>query len=542
MTLYYYLGDETGSNALTTEGGDPLLLYSVGELLYTLSVDWDGDGAYNGDNEADYLLKWSSSRGRERIINASGRGFQPYEIGRLTMTLDNSSGRYDPWNSDSPLYGNLMPGRDMEFKVTYSSTDATGVTTYPVFTGTITDIQVNGYKETVNIVCEDGWRFLADWHYMRFALSTANYNTMGELLIMLRNTWAFDSDTFIYSYARTDNYPWGAYTVDYDAIPSSDFSSTDLPRHWWWDGSAKSAVEMITFGSLGRSWIRKDGLFDYDYLHDTTDASVLSLDEDNILKNVYLPTPWENLRSEIVLKGSNNFWYANRSVAKINNPIKINAGQTVDFSLRVSSGDIDIQGDYCTRVTGISCTANTAASSTGSDITSDITYTVDPFVKTFEVEATNGGASNGYITAFTVTGELLDTVDTEWRYESTGVYRDASFVLDNLWLSVTAVGSTGGYFEETATTLDDRARVNTIGETLKSYLSTVKAYPVIQLQGRWKEQFLPELEDKIALTIGTLGIDDDYRINKIKHQSLKNTQDILTTFWLYPIMTPVEST
>jgi hypothetical protein len=541
MSASYYLGDETtlfSPDSIVTEGDDPILLYTIpstDRLLYSFNVDWDGDGEYDGSNEADYLVKWSSSRGRDRIFSPSGRGFQPYDIGRLTVTLDNHDGRFDPWNASSPLYGNLMPGRDAEFRVAYSSTDSTGRDVEYIFTGTIVDIQTSGYKDKVNIVCEDGWRYLADYHFVRMPYTTSAFGVAFELWFILQRAITFDANSLTYDDPEHDDYPWGlAFDVG--------SSSTDLARHWWYDGSAKGAIEMLTFGSLGRSWVKSDGQFDFADFRETTDASVLSLDEDVLSKNVYLPAPWDNLRSEIVLSGSNNFWYETETVAKTSSPVKINAGQTVNFSLRTSSTDIEIDADYCPRIKSISVTANTASDGTGSNISSDITYTVTPYVKTYEIEATNGGASNGYITAFTIAGELLDVVDAEWTYETTSAYRDSSFILDNPWLSITAVGSTSGYFEETSTTLDDRARVNTVGETLKSYLSTVKAYPVIQLQGRWEEQFMTEIEDKITLTIGTMGIDDDYRISKIKHESLGTPQDVRTTYWLYPVMTPVEST
>jgi hypothetical protein len=242
------------------------------------------------------------------------------------------------------------------------------------------------------------------------------------------------------------------------------------------------------------------------------------------------------------LKGSNNYSYAIESVTRLFAPLKINAGQTVSFSLRTSSTDLDIDGDYCTRITGVNVAANTTTATTDTDLTSDFTYTVDPLVRSFKVSVTNSSTDNGYLNEFEIAGELLDVVDTEWTYETTSAYRASDFILDNPWLSVTAIGSTDDYFEETSTTLDDRARVNTVGETLKSYLSTVKAYPVIQIQGRWEEQFILDLEDKIALTIGTLNIDDDYRVSKIRHESLGTPQDVRTTYWLYPVMTPVEST
>ena len=85
-------------------------------ILYCLGVDWNGDGSYDQFNEASRVLAWSVDRGRDSIINPSGNGFTPYNIGRLIVTLDNHDGRYDSWNTSSALYGNLMPGKKMQFR------------------------------------------------------------------------------------------------------------------------------------------------------------------------------------------------------------------------------------------------------------------------------------------------------------------------------------------------------------------------------------------------------------------------------------------
>lgn len=537
MALIDYILNAEDADVLTTEGGDPILAFQVNNepLTYGFAVDWNGDSYLDDVNESERVLKWSTSRGRERIFNPSGNGFNPYEIGRLTVTLDNHDGRYNPWNTESPLYGYIMPGRNMQFKVAvYSSTSTFEHESYFVFTGTVTDIQMNGHNKTANLICEDGWRFLADKNYYREPLTTASSGVAVEINRILTYDvhWDYDNSRYYFNFHYL--YPFGRAF-------SNGASSTDLARHWWWDGPAKGGIEMLTFGSLGRSWVKADGRFDFADFRESTDAAVTTLDEDVLLDNIYMPMPWENLRSEVILRGSNNVWYGGtkKTVATLSDPIKIDAGQKVEFSLDYEYDEL--KKIICTKVTGVTISAFANADGTGTDISASIDETLYPSKNNVRIEAVNRGLTNGYITAFTITGEPMAEIDARWAYESTATFHNATFELDNPWLTITAVGTTD-YISETSTTLDDRARINTVGNTLISYLSTAKPYPVIQMQGRYATQFSLELEDKITLTSGTLGINDDFRISKIAHKSMTSTQDIQTTMWLYPVLTPVEST
>jgi hypothetical protein len=366
----------------------------------------------------------------------------------------------------------------------------------------------------VTIVAEDGWGCLSDTDFFRATNNTSSYGYQDELLSIL----------------MASAYPWG-----YDILPET--GSTDLPRHWWWDGSAKSAIEMITDGSLGHSWIEADGTFMYRGLS-TTDNVVDTIIEDECLKNIFIPVPWKNFRSKIVLNGSNQwyyFWSDSFTIATLSNPIKIDAGQEMSIFLNYK---YDTKSPIYSPDNAYSstCTAFQNANGTGTNITADVTVTAENRQTSVKVSFENTGAVNGYVTACTIKGKVLEYIDADWTFESTGVYRASSFVLDSLWLSKTALRNQT-YDEDTSTTLDDIERINTVGTTLLNYLSVPKPYPVIQMQGRYENQFSLDIEDAVQLTLDTLGIDDTYRIHKISHRSGMTCQDVTSTFKLYPIMT-----
>jgi hypothetical protein len=77
---------------------------------YKLQVDWENDGDWNGTGETIDMGRVrgiTCSFGRDRASQLTGRS----KAGTLRATLDNRSGDYNQFNADSPIYGNILPGR-----------------------------------------------------------------------------------------------------------------------------------------------------------------------------------------------------------------------------------------------------------------------------------------------------------------------------------------------------------------------------------------------------------------------------------------------
>lgn len=114
--------------------------------LYSWSfyVDWDGDGVYES-NEGGRMIGLDVRRGRSDTVAPQGGGWLDYEEGVAIVRLDNSDGRYDAWNTASPLYGELYPGRRCYVEVS-------GPTwSQRIYTGVIDDIRITGRRETAQI-------------------------------------------------------------------------------------------------------------------------------------------------------------------------------------------------------------------------------------------------------------------------------------------------------------------------------------------------------------------------------------------------------
>ena len=110
---------------------------TIDALAWGIDVDWNGDGFFDGVNEGNRAVSIRMFRGRNKQLRPSGEGFEPIRTGSITVELDNYDGRYDGWNSSSPLYPNVEPGKEIRVRVRNLYT---GVI-YPVFRGVINDIQ-----------------------------------------------------------------------------------------------------------------------------------------------------------------------------------------------------------------------------------------------------------------------------------------------------------------------------------------------------------------------------------------------------------------
>lgn len=85
----------------------------MAKATVTVLVDWDNDGNYgnaNSDITSDVIdVSWS--RGRDYASQLSGNS----KSGKLTAMLHNTSGKYSPNNTSSPLTGKIEPG--LRFKL-----------------------------------------------------------------------------------------------------------------------------------------------------------------------------------------------------------------------------------------------------------------------------------------------------------------------------------------------------------------------------------------------------------------------------------------
>lgn len=114
---------------------------------YALGVDWNNDLDYADTGEQVFSrirdnAGLSCSRGRTQI-----RELAPPVVGRFDVDLKNTTRDYSTENASSPLAGNLLPGRRVDFRAVHSAT------TYRLWNGILDDIPQHPVERTVSLPC-----------------------------------------------------------------------------------------------------------------------------------------------------------------------------------------------------------------------------------------------------------------------------------------------------------------------------------------------------------------------------------------------------
>ena len=471
-------------------------------ISYSINFMW-GSTNYSSYNEAQRMTRFTVDRGRREVF---GNRINSYDIGELRIVVDNYDGRYDPWNTDSDIYGDIKPGVKMRFTANYDGT------LYTFFAGQLSDVKVNGYKNTAILICEDGWRNLRD----------------NDLSVALTTDTTFDNAISGALSSTSYTYPW----------ETDISSSTNIPTYHWYDmGSIKGYIEEIAYGSLGMAWIKANGEFGFRTLSDG-DTSVTTISEDEVLRNVYLPMPWDNYYSDIILNGyqlyvgepQSQYWY------NYETSYRLSGNDNPPLNIETFNIEYDIDNPYPEVSTSNANITVTVEDSTGGAVGST---GCDYYYEKIGSTSCNLRVENlttDYIW-FKGTSYPYNSTDiapifsnaNDWTFETTdtSIYNN-ELEIDSSWLTSAPTTMTG-YTE-------DYTRIQDAGNTLLNYLTTLRAYPVLQLKGRYAKQFLVDLEDKITLAFDNLNISGDYRISAISHESISTPQDVVTTFYLYPVM------
>ena len=120
-----------------------------GHVIWSLQVDWDGDGVFDTQLEPQNIRSLKIRRGRCGRMRADGLGqVQPGAEG-FEIELIDVEGRYDSFNSSSPVYGSLgAPALLLRVLiVSGSGTEAA----QPVFVGTLTGVHYDSVSAVARL-------------------------------------------------------------------------------------------------------------------------------------------------------------------------------------------------------------------------------------------------------------------------------------------------------------------------------------------------------------------------------------------------------
>jgi len=435
---------------------------------YLVEVAW-GTAIY--DNITSEVKSIHFSRGKSNEGSTS-------EVGQLSITLNNDTGKYTPSLTTSVLYGYLLPKKII--KVTYCD----GATDYPLFYGFIEEIIPHPHlsEQDCIITAVDGLDFLS-----RHDMATALY----------KNTLTGT----IHGYILTDA-GWST------TMRTLDTGQLTVPYWYGHDVKARFAQEEIDDNEQGFSYISGNGYFNFEdrwhrstVTHQTPQGTFTNTmaniaysmnpqDIYNIIKATVTPwelksitTLWILQEEPIIAPGETLTWWGEASVS--GESVFVNAWTTPDAT------------DYA---------AWTGSGGTGTDKSGNLTITTTKFAKTIKLQITNGATVPVYLYLLRARGTYYDdqTKVTRKKEDSTSqtTYQKRTLELDGKYITNADTAqdwcdyAIGKY-------KDPRAKVSMT-------IINKNATNLTQLLSR-------EISDRITVVNTKLGLNNTYFIDYMEH-------------------------
>jgi hypothetical protein len=454
--------------------------------LYALEVDWDGDGLFDGSNEAEYLLPsgLSLGRGREHYLKASGDGFERIRAGKLEVRLDNSSRRFDPRNPESPIYPNMRPGRRARLRVRVGTE-----TVYTLFVGKLKNLQpaTQDRLPIYKLEIEDPWADLEDQDvFLPVQESLPTDELLGAVL-----------DKVGYAFDRSLQ------------------SGVEAPRYYWADQERASTVlQTLAESELGFFSIAADGTATFKNRWDPSTAPVGPIRDGDIVAPPILLQPWEVVRNHIRITVNP---MVKRSVAALfeleTAKPYIEAGGSLEFWAELRYNGARVAATNLQTPSGADFAVNALEDGTGTDLTASMSLTVSAFGDVCQCRIENNGAIAGYLTTLILRGEPIERLAPVFVSRESGE-ADAILSLNLPWLQ-------------------DVNEAGEIAELLLASLSTDNPYPVIELENNLPLQLALDIGTYLSLDLVKSSIAGSYRVCRLEHE-LRGRRILRTTAFLEP--------
>lgn len=465
-------------------GGAKYAASSTTSIAWALLVDWDGDGIYDGDNEALRMTDLSIERGRDYYISAGNDGFEPLSIGRATITLSNYDGRYNPYNASSPLYPNVDTGKFAQIIVRY------GATTYTVFTGTIVDLRQTGLNDTVEISLEDGIGWLSNQTAIKEYPITTDVQAPSILNYLLQGAkWPSIWGT---------NFSIGSDFYYYHAVSG---------------GNTWEEIRKLLDSELAIYCVRANGSLFY-RSRQYAQASVLSLAQDQLTKNVTIPMPWEFRKNIIKFNGEQVTRAGDVLLWTATTEVVIGSGVTTQTTATFANPSLLINH--------FELTAFSETGGVGTDLSTSIVVSFDPLNTTATsavLTITNSSASMAYVNVLRAYGVEFSQIATTGSASGAGsTTNPRGITVDLAWQQ-------------------NPNNPQAMAGQMLAFFNATQPFPVIEIDNRPDIQFTPDLFDLISLDLTAIGINSNFRVGKIRHEWTSETgQAVKTTFGLEPYL------
>lgn len=475
------------------------------QLKWGVEIDWDGDGVFDGSNEAARVVDLQITRGRDFYIRLDGNdavGFEYMRAGKAFLTLDNTDDRYNPFNTLSPLYPNVIPGKYIKIRV------RVGTLVYPLFAGTVQDIQVVPGQEQVRLSCVDGMQWLAD----------------RDADVSLQTTIGIDDAVNLILTAANWPSVWG-----------TDVQATSETLAYWWTRNRRALQELndLADAELGLFFCAADGKAKF-ITRNYGGSSAATITQSEALRNINLPQPWEVIRNWARVVAHPRILQADLELWRLNEVPQIPSGTSITRWASYSYNGEEIPATTITEpVATTDYTANSDAGGLGTDYTANITITRTTVNGTTSKFVIANSGPTAYITLLKLRGTGVIAPNAfaivEEDTSSQAIYGKKKITIDSDWLQ-------------------DGNKAQEIADWLIGYLPSALYFPILQLESRPEYQFSADLYDVVNFASAKLGIAaNDYRVGYIEHKwlnsngqavlttwKLETTPDIVGGYWVFP--------
>jgi hypothetical protein len=471
-----------GTDRFLGKGADRL------NLLYSIQVDWNKDGAYDGWNESRFLIPGTfiSNRGRENYLRPAGDGFERIGTGVCTFTLENSTGRYSPRNTSSPLYPHLLTTEERNARVLIKNGDSGEL--YEIITGQLVDFQPTSDgrgRQVLHMRIEDSMRYLRNREAnIDIQQGIKTHEAIGMVLDDI-------------------GWPWGR---DFE-------NAVDTIPYWWVFGrSPYEETQELTESELGQFYIARNGDATFrSRFH--ADPAPLTLTGSEVSHEIPERQPAETMRDRVVVRVRPRIARATGTLwTLLDAPAFLPSGQSVEMWPEYTYNDrpTPALNPITEAVTDYSASSTSGG---GADLTDNMAVTLSNFGQGGKLTIRNIGESDFYY-SIKIRGDALDAPDVASAKAGNG---ERVFLLDLPWQQKIASGQDSADY-------------------LHSFLSNPEKYYLsVSMEGLYTKQFVKDLIDWVDLTIANRGISSMFRISKILHRGVARGV-MRTTFWLEPVL------
>lgn len=460
--------------------------------VFGFFVDWNNDGDFTDTGE-NVTTRASAAAGLAIAYGRDqARAFSPAQPGQAAFTLNNNSRDYYPDNSSSPLFGNLVPGRPV--KITATQDAATTI----IYRGFLDDFTASPNKgsRTVTMSCLDLMARFQQANPLSTGLSASIRTGTAIGLILDQLGW-----------------PSGARDLDPGATTI----------RWWWeegtDGLTALGKMLAAEGPPAMCYVDTNANFVFRDRHHrylraasvTSQATLTNGTSTETASTITFSQPmtydtgWRDICNTIITSVGQRDQQALDVVWQSGTPVAIPASTSVTVIAQASDPFINavtpVAGTDFTLLTGTA----TASLSRTSGQSATITLT---------------DSGSGSI----VTGlQLRANPVTVSRTVQVSVTDSAS---------VTAYGVRGlpSDIDPSGGTVEDVVAVATTYVTRYAQRKPIVTIPVSNLNDkRLTQQLARDLSDRVRITDTETGLNADFFIEQISHQTSGSGRVLTTT-------------